>query len=112
MMSSRAGGDSERIVRMAELEIDPAQLDRYKVLLVEEIEATVKTEQGVLMLHAVSIKGRPAQILLFEVYTDQKAYEAHLISPHFIKYKSLTASMVRSLHLVETNSIILCAKEK
>ena len=112
MMGSRAGSDSERIVRMAELEIDPAQLDSYKVLLAEEIEASVKTEQGVLMLHAVSVKDRPAQIRLFEVYADQRAYEAHLISPHFIKYKSLTSSMVRSLRLVETDPIMLCAKEK
>ena len=60
-VGSRAtpGGDREVIVRLAELEIDPAQLDSYKALLAEEIEASVRTEQGVLMLHAVSVKGQP-----------------------------------------------------
>ncbi len=36
----------EMIVRLAELEIDPAQLHSYKALLAEEIEASVKSEQG------------------------------------------------------------------
>jgi hypothetical protein len=50
-MSKLAEGDTvamtgELIVRLAELEIDPAQLHSYKALLAEEIEASVKTEQG------------------------------------------------------------------
>ena len=101
----------EAIVRLAELEIDPVQLHSYKALLAEEIEASVKSERGVLMLHAVSIKGRPSQIRIFEVYANQEAYEAHLVSPHFLKYKTLTSNMVQSLRLVETDPIILCAKD-
>lgn len=89
------------IVRLAELEIDPDQLDSYKALLSEEIEASIRIEQGVLMLHAVSVKGKPEQIRIFEAYADQNAYEAHLRTPHFLKYKALTVAMVRSLHLVE-----------
>ena len=107
----RQSGDSELIVRLADLEIDPAQLHRYKALLAEEIKASVKMEQGVLMLHAVSVKGSPAQICIFEVYADQEAYEAHLASPHFLKYKTSTSNMVRSLRLLETDPIMLCAKD-
>ena len=36
------------IVRIAELEIDPAQLDAYKLALKEEIEASIRLEPGVL----------------------------------------------------------------
>ncbi len=38
-----------RIVRMADLEIDPAELDAYNALLAEEIEASIRLEPGVLM---------------------------------------------------------------
>ncbi len=100
----------EPIVRIAELEIDPAQLDSYKALLAEEIEASVKTEAGVLMLYALSVKDSPAHIRILEVYADRQAYEAHLRSPHFLKYKTATAAMVRSLRLVETDPILLRAK--
>ncbi|SEC47423.1 Quinol monooxygenase YgiN [Rhizobiales bacterium GAS188] len=100
------------IVRMAELEIDSAQLDSYKALLTEEIETSVRIEPGVLMLNAVSVKGSPSQIRMLEVYADQAAYESHLQTPHFLKYKTQTADMVRSLNLVETDPIILCAKRQ
>src|SRR5262245_40274413 len=108
---TRPGGNGNMIVRMAELEIDPPQLDIYKALLAEEIEASFKMELGVLMLHAVSVKGNPAQIRIFEVYADQGAYEAHLASPHFVNYKTLASGMVRSLRLIETDPIMLRAKD-
>jgi quinol monooxygenase YgiN len=98
------------IVRIAELEIDPAQLDAYKALLTEEIDASVRIEPGVLSLSAVLIKGAPASVRLLEVYADQAAYEAHLKSPHFLKYKTGSAAMVRSLRLIETDPILLRGK--
>lgn len=98
------------LVRMAELDIDPAQLDAYRALLAEEIEASVATEPGVLALSAVAARDDPAHLTILEIYADQAAYEAHLRSPHFLKYKTLTAQMVRSLRLVETAPVILRAK--
>ncbi len=98
------------VVRIAELEIDPAQLNAYRGLVADQIEAAVNLEPGVLMLYALAIKDRPDHIRVVEVYADQAAYEAHLLAPHFLKYKSETTTMVRSLRLVETNPIILRAK--
>ncbi|WP_421590822.1 putative quinol monooxygenase [Shinella sp. M27] len=99
-----------RIVRMADLEIDPAEIDAYKALLAEEIEASVRLEPGVLMLHAVSIDETPEKVRLLEVYADEAAYQAHLATPHFLKYKTLTASMVRSLRLLPVTPIRMDAK--
>lgn len=102
--------DSTHIVRMAELDIEPAQLFAYKAMLTEEIETSVQIEPGVLSLNAVSIKGRPTQIRILEVYADQAAYEAHLKTAHFLKYKAGTANMIRSLRLLETDPILLRSK--
>jgi quinol monooxygenase YgiN len=101
-----------RIVRLAELEIDPAQLEAYKAALREEIETSIRIEPGVLTLYAVAVKGHPAQIRIFETYADQRAYEAHLQTPHFQKYKAGTQGMVKSLNLVETDPILLGTKAK
>ncbi len=97
---------------MAELEIDPAQLKSYKAALREEIETSIRMESGVLNLYAVSVKGHPAQIRLFELYADEGAYRAHLQTPHFKKYKNGTQGMVKFLNLVETDPILLGAKAK
>ncbi len=98
------------IVRIAELDIDPGQLAAYRQLLEEEIEASMRLEPGVLFLHAVALKGNPEKVRLLEGYADQAAYEAHLTTPHFLKYKAAAANKVRSLRLIEAEPISLAAK--
>ena len=98
------------LVRIAELEIDPAQLDAYRSALKREIETSIHVEPGVLNLFAVSVKGHPGQIRIFEIYADHAAYEKHLQTPHFKAYKSETQGMIRSLKLIETDPILLGGK--
>ncbi|PDT37283.1 antibiotic biosynthesis monooxygenase [Rhizobium sp. M10] len=100
----------EPVVRMAELEIDPAKLEAYRALLTEEIEASLALEDGVLSLSAVSLRNNPNLIRILEVYADHEAYEAHLRTPHFLKYKRETAGMVTSLTLIDVDPIVMRAK--
>lgn len=109
---SRSQQVQGRIVRLAELEIDPAQLENYKAALRDEIDTSVKIEPGVLTLYAVALRDNPAHIRIFEVYADEAAYKTHLETPHFKKYKTLTQDMVQSLKLVETDPIILGVRDK
>ena len=55
------------------------------------------------------MKGSSRQVRIFETYKDQAAYESHLQSPHFKKYKETTHGMVKSLKLIETDPIMLRA---
>lgn len=102
---------SQRVVRIAELEIDPSQLESYKVLLREEIDNSIRLEPGVLTLYAVSLKDNPAQIRIFETYANVAAYNSHVQTPHFQKYKTGTERMVKSLRLIETDPILLGVKQ-
>ena len=111
-MDTSAQPRPKPVVRLAELQIDSGQLGEYKAALREEIEASIRLEPGVLTLYAVSVKSDPAQIRIFEMYADTAAYEAHLQTPHFKKYKTGTEGMVKSLVLVETDPILLGAKTK
>ena len=92
--------EKSQMVRLAKLVIDPAQLESYKAALKEEIETSVRLEPGVLTLYAVSEKDNPTHITILEIYADTVAYKAHLQTPHFIKYKTGTKDMVKSLELV------------
>ena len=98
------------LVRIAELEIDPGQLPAYRDALKEEIATSIRVEPGVLKLYAVSVRDQPSQIRILEVYRDQAAYESHLQTPHFKKYKAETQGMVKSLKLIETEPILLGGK--
>jgi len=98
------------LVRIAELEIDPDQLPAYRDALKKEIATSIRIEPGVLKLYAVSVRDQPSQIRILEVYRDQAAYESHLQTPHFKKYKAETQGMVKSLKLIETEPILLSGK--
>lgn len=99
-------------VQIAEIEIDPAQLEEYKGAVREHIETAIREEPGVLVLYSVSEKDNPTHIRVFEIYASIEAYRAHLEAPHFKKYKAVTEKMVKSLKLVQTTPIILGAKAK
>jgi quinol monooxygenase YgiN len=96
----------KQMVRLAKLVIDSSQLENYNGLLKEEIEASVRLEPGVLTLYAVAEKNNPANITILEIYADTAAYNSHLQTPHFIKYKNGTKDMVKSLELVETVPLV------
>ena len=110
--SAMAQGLKDPHVRVAEIEIDPAQLELYRAAVKEQIEAAVRLEPGVLALYSVGDKENPAHVFVFEMYVDVEAYKAHLETAHFKKYKSATQDMVRSLKLRDTVPILLGAKSR
>ncbi|MDX0654659.1 antibiotic biosynthesis monooxygenase [Sinorhizobium medicae] len=100
------------VIRIAELEIDPAQMAAYSAAVKEEMEESIRVEPGVLALYAVSIKGQPNHLRFFEMYADQAAYESHRESPHFRKYVETTKDMITSRKLFETDNFQLSAKQR
>ena len=105
-----SGQQSGLVVRIAKLQIDSAQLENYKAALKEHAETAVRVEPGVLTLYAVYEKNNPTHVTVFEIYASQEAYQAHIKTAHFLKYKSTTKDMVKSLELVETVPIALETK--
>lgn len=106
----RATITDAKVVRIAELEIDPAQLDKYTAAVKEEMEASVRTEPGVLGIYSVAEKDNPSKLRFFEIYADEAAYQAHIQSPHFRKYYETTKTMITSRKLIETTPVLLAAK--
>ena len=104
--------DKNLVVRIAKLEIDSARIESYKALLKEHAETAVSVEPGVLNLYAVYEKNKPTHVTVFEIYASNEAYKAHLLTPHFLKYKNGTKDMVKSLELIETVPIALETKYK
>lgn len=94
------------VVRLAKLIIDANQLEPYKALLKEGVETAIRLEPGVRTLYAVQEKDKPTHFTILEIYADSTAYRAHLQTPHFQKYKTGTANMVKSLELVETVPLV------
>ena len=97
----------EQHIQIAEIDVDPAQLENYKAAVAEQIEAAIRLESGVLVLYSVASKDDPGKITVFEIYRDREAYLAHLKAPHFLKYKATVELMVKSLRLIPVEPIML-----
>ena len=95
----------DMMIRIAEIEIDSSYLQEYNNILKEESRASVQLEPGVIAIYPIYQKENPTQIRILEIYENREAYEAHLKTPHFQKYKTSTLKMVKSLKLVDMDNI-------
>jgi quinol monooxygenase YgiN len=100
------------VVRIADLEIDPAQLGAYTAAVKEEMETSVRVEPGVLAIYAVAEKDNPTKLRFFEMYADEAAYRTHIASPHFRKYFETTKAMITSRRLIDAVPVQLSAKKR
>lgn len=100
-----------RYVRVAELQIDPAHGEAFAAATREVGQASVRLEEGCLMLYAVADKDNPAFVRVFEIYRDSAAYQTHLQTLHFQKFRATTDAMVKSRKLLEAVPVSLAIKQ-
>jgi quinol monooxygenase YgiN len=92
-----------KMYRIAKIKVDSSQLENYKLALQEQMNTAIQLEPGVLSYTVVADKKDPSAITIFEVYANQEAYQSHIATPHFKKYKETVKNMVTSLELIDTD---------
>jgi len=97
--------DEDMMVRISEIEILPEYLQEYNAILKEEASASVKLEPGVIAIFPMFQKETPNQIRIIEMYANKGAYQSHLKTSHFLHYKTTTLKMVKTLKLVDMESM-------
>lgn len=100
----------KQMVRLAKIKIDSAQLDQYNAALELQMTTAIKKEPGVLAYYAVAEKNDPTSITILEIYADTIAYQFHIKTNHFKKYKDTVKDMVKSLELVDV-TLLASAKK-
>jgi quinol monooxygenase YgiN len=101
---------STRFIRVAELQIDPAQAEAFAAATREVGQASVQTEDGCIALYAVADNENPNFVRVFEIYRDPASYQAHLQTGHFKKFRDTTSAMVTSRKLMDATPISLATK--
>ena len=81
-MCAKEPMSADGIVRLSKIEVYPQYLDEYMKYATEEGE-----------------KENPCKVTILETYASREAYEKHIASEHFQKYKQGTLHMVKSLVL-------------
>ena len=87
------------LYRLAEIEIHPQYLKEYLVAAAEIQKASLAEEPGVICLFPTQTKEDSCQIRILEIYASQQAYQHHIQTDHFQKYKQGTLHMVKLLKL-------------
>ena len=81
-MCEKDSMSADGIVRLSKIEVYPQYLDEY-------------------IKYAVQDKENPCLVTILETYSSKDAYEKHIASDHFQKYKKGTLHMVKSLQLCD-----------
>ena len=87
------------LFRLAEIEVHPQYLKEYLAAAAEIQKASLAEEPGVVCLFPTQTKEDSCQIRILEIYASQQAYQHHIQTAHFKKYKQGTLHMVKHLKL-------------
>ncbi|WP_205314293.1 putative quinol monooxygenase [Pedobacter namyangjuensis] len=102
--------EKTQMVRIAKIKVDPLQLEKYNTALKEQMTTAVKLEPGVITYYAVSDQKDPSVITILEIYASKEAYNTHIETAHFKKYKETVKDMVKSLELVDVDLLGFATK--
>jgi (4S)-4-hydroxy-5-phosphonooxypentane-2,3-dione isomerase len=80
-------------INAVELDIVPADYEKFKAAILENAAASVK-EPGCRQFDVLFEDSDPHHVFLYEVYDDGAALEAHRGTPHFKKYWETTKDMI------------------
>lgn len=97
--------NSNNMHRIAKIKVDSSQLENYKLALQEQMNTAIQLEPGVLSYTVVADKKDPSAITIFEEYASLEAYQSHISTSHFKKYKETVKDIVLSLELIDTELI-------
>ena len=87
------------IVRIAEIEVYPQYLKEYLTFANEVDRLSIEREPGVICLYPMQSADDSTKIRILEIYASEEAYQQHLKTDHFLKYKQGTLHMVKDLKL-------------
>ena len=82
-------------VLVVNIRIKPENVERWMKMALENARAARK-EPGCRQFEVLVDPKDKAQVVLFEIYDDDKAFEAHQATPHFKKYLAEAVPLLAS----------------
>ncbi len=73
-------------VLMVTIDIKPGFKDRFIQAMLDDARGSVGNEPGCVRFDVIQDQKEPNRIYLHEVYKDRAAFDAHMKTPHFLKW--------------------------
>lgn len=100
------GEYGSNLVRMSLITVKPDKVEAYKAIASEVGRVSMAHEPGVRVLYSMQEKRDPTKFMILEIYASCEAYQQHLQTSHFKKYKAASLDMVTFLDLVDCNPLV------
>lgn len=79
---------------VVEFRIEPEHVAAFEAAIVDNARASRETEAGCRQFDVCRDTGQPGLFLLYELYDDDAALQAHLSSAHFLQFNAASADWV------------------
>jgi quinol monooxygenase YgiN len=83
-------------VVLAEFAPEPTSAKTFLQLVAQNAAASVRNEPGCRRFDVLVSDNADDAIVLYEIYADEAAFDAHLQTAHFAAFDSAVAGMIRS----------------
>lgn len=97
-------------IRLIKIELESTTIEDFNKLGNTVMLPGIKNEPGILVMYAVAEKNNPTSVSILEVYENLAAYNKHIETPHYLKYKEGAKGLVKSLRFIDVDPILLASK--
>jgi (4S)-4-hydroxy-5-phosphonooxypentane-2,3-dione isomerase len=88
-------------VILVEFAVEPGEEARFAQLVLENAQASKADEPGCRVFDVLHRPGADFPVVLYEIYDDRAAFDAHLASPHFGHFDGAVKALVRDKRVTE-----------
>lgn len=82
---------------VATFDVVPGRMDEFLSLLMAHRERCLKDEPGTVRFDVLRPRNEEEQVMLYEVYADDAAFQVHWNGPHVARMRAETTGMVAKL---------------
>jgi quinol monooxygenase YgiN len=83
-------------VIIAEFEVKPDKLEQFLELAKTDASQSVANEPGCHQFNVTLDREQPNRVVLYEVYDDEAAFDAHLQTPHLAAFRAGIENLIVS----------------
>ncbi|MDH0335044.1 putative quinol monooxygenase [Metapseudomonas otitidis] len=88
-------------------QLKPGSLEAFMEAMRINVAASVRDEPGCLVFDVLRDRSDPDRVWLYEVYTDEAAFEAHMRTPHFLASRPLVEPLILRQDCIEADALAL-----
>jgi autoinducer 2-degrading protein len=92
-------------VILVDFRIKPGARDAFRRLIDANARESCRDEPGCRRFDVLELPNDTDRILLYEIYDDRAAFEAHVMSPHFARFDKQSAPFVADKQVTVCNLV-------